>query len=238
MAMGDAPLMPADPEAVLRSRRARLLLVVAIAFGLLVASSTLTAVSGRPRSPSTGHVAYLLGLEAISLAVLWRVLEDHPAGWQGLRLADRWTALPISLGLAVGGWLAFYFVYVLLAVLAVALTGHPYRPIRPVTVLDLGLNAWTLALVLVNPFFEEWIVRGFVIREVDALTGAAWKAVAASVLLQVAYHTYQGPLPALSLAANFLVWSVYYARTRRILPVILAHLYLDLFALLSRAHFH
>ena len=100
----------------------------------------------------------------------------------------------------------------------------------------MGLNAWTLALVLVNPFFEEWIARGFVIREVEALTGKAGVAVAASVLLQAAYHTYQGPVLTVAVAANFLVWSLFYARSRHILPVILAHLYLDVFALVARAY--
>lgn len=236
MAAAGAPLSPADLEEARRSRRARLLLVLVVAFGLLIASSTYTAIRGRHRPPDTAGTIFLLCLEIISLALFWRVLEDHPAGWKDLKLDGGWTTLPISLGLAVAGWFAFYLAFVLFAVVSAILTGHPYTPHRPVTLLDQGLTAWIVALVLLNPFFEEWIVRGFVIREVEALSGQLWKAVAASVLIQVAYHTYQGPLNALALAANFLVYSLYYARTRRILPVILAHFYVDAFALLATSH--
>jgi hypothetical protein len=54
--------------------------------------------------------------------------------------------------------------------------------------------------------------------------------------LQTSYHLYQGLQNVPSLAVSFLILSVYYARCGRILPVILAHLYFDLFALLRSGH--
>ena len=99
-----------------------------------------------------------------------------------------------------------------------------------------GLDrGWSLPLLLVyaliNPLKEEPIARAFVMSEVRFLTGRSWVAVTASVGLQVSYHFYQGILAALSYIALFLVFALCYSRTRLILPIILAHLYFDLFAL-------
>ncbi len=57
-----------------------------------------------------------------------------------------------------------------------------------------------------------------------------------SVALQTSYHLYQGLAHAISLAGFFLVLSIYYSRCGRIFPVILAHLYFDVFVLLRSAH--
>jgi membrane protease YdiL (CAAX protease family) len=87
---------------------------------------------------------------------------------------------------------------------------------------------WAVAL---NPFHEELLVRAFLITEMEALYHSTLLAVLVSVSLQTSYHLYQGPQAALSHVPTFLVFSWYYVRTRRILPVILAHLLLDASAL-------
>jgi len=66
-------------------------------------------------------------------------------------------------------------------------------------------------------------------------TGSAALAVAASVGLQTAYHLYQGAPNALAAGAGFLLYACFYARFRRILPVILAHACWDLLVVLHRA---
>jgi hypothetical protein len=53
-----------------------------------------------------------------------------------------------------------------------------------------------------------------------------------SVLLQTGYHVYQGIPTMLLISSTFFIFSLYYATTRRALPIILAHLYLDLVGLL------
>lgn len=68
--------------------------------------------------------------------------------------------------------------------------------------------------------------------EVGQMTGSATLAVIGSTGLQTVYHLYQGVLPALSLGCGFLLLSIYFARRRRIVPVVLAHLYFDVIALL------
>jgi len=96
------------------------------------------------------------------------------------------------------------------------------------------LTVLYMAAMIINPFFEELIVRAFTMTEVLALSGRPWLAVAASVLLQFSYHLYQG-VPAMFLLCLFLVFSIYFFKTRRIFPLILAHMIFDLGSMLRYA---
>jgi membrane protease YdiL (CAAX protease family) len=60
-------------------------------------------------------------------------------------------------------------------------------------------------------------------------------AVIVSVIVQMSYHLYQGLLSGLALTLLFTMFSIYFVRARRIVPVILAHLCLDLLFLFRGA---
>jgi len=96
-----------------------------------------------------------------------------------------------------------------------------------------GITLPSLVYVLLNPFHEELVVRAFTISEVEYLTKRSSLAVIISVVLQTSYHLYQGLFTAWSYVPLFLVFSLYYVKWKRITPVILAHLYFDLWALLA-----
>ena len=66
--------------------------------------------------------------------------------------------------------------------------------------------------------------------ELKILTGSAALSIAASVGLQTLYHLYQGMLLALGEAALFLVFALYFNRSRNIMPVVLAHLLFDVWS--------
>ena len=72
------------------------------------------------------------------------------------------------------------------------------------------------------------------------LTNSTALAIIASVLFQVSYHFYQGFWTGLSHTGVFLVLSLYYAKTNRILAPILAHMIFDvsstLIYMLKSAH--
>ena len=78
----------------------------------------------------------------------------------------------------------------------------------------------------------EFYVRGFLQTR---LRQAAWNGLAIilfSTLLQTSYHLYQGLLACLSLAPGFLILAIYFQASRRLYPVIVAHLISDLIAML------
>jgi membrane protease YdiL (CAAX protease family) len=99
-----------------------------------------------------------------------------------------------------------------------------------------GFSIFQVPFGLVNPFYEELIVRGYMMTEIQALTGSALIAVIASTLFQASYHLYYGWWTALSLMFQFLVLAVYYARSRRALPLIVAHGVSDLMGIVHLAH--
>jgi membrane protease YdiL (CAAX protease family) len=83
--------------------------------------------------------------------------------------------------------------------------------------------------VLLNPFFEELIVRAYLMTEIVEITGSAPLAIVVSVGIQAVYHLYYGWLTAVALAFQFFVFGLYYARSRRALPIVVAHAAFDLY---------
>jgi len=131
--------------------------------------------------------------------------------------------------LLIGGWVAAHTgrslrgINALWSAKRAADSLHGIRPLAGVT-----LSVLVVVQVVVNPFFEELIVRAYAMTEVLGLTGSGALAVLVSVGVQTFYHLYQGIPLALAHGATFSVFSLYYLKTRRIAPVVLAHLYRDL----------
>jgi Type II CAAX prenyl endopeptidase Rce1-like len=90
-----------------------------------------------------------------------------------------------------------------------------------------------IPFILLNPFFEELIVRAYLMSEVVDLTGSPSLAVAMSVVVQFSYHLYYGWIGAITLSFQFLVLSLYYARSRRAVPIVVAHGVFDILGFLQ-----
>lgn len=89
----------------------------------------------------------------------------------------------------------------------------------------------------VNGFFEELFLCGYLIGSAAAFhQRAIWAGI--SMLLRFSYHTYQGPAGLVSIVMVGGLWTLYFLLARRLWPVIVAHICLDiagLWALLSQA---
>jgi membrane protease YdiL (CAAX protease family) len=81
--------------------------------------------------------------------------------------------------------------------------------------------------------FEELIVRGYLMSEIVDLGGSGVSAIFLSIAVQMSYHLYQGLANAIALTVVFAVYSIYFWKTRRIAPIIFAHLCMDAYALVS-----
>jgi membrane protease YdiL (CAAX protease family) len=131
-------------------------------------------------------------------------------------------------------YLGYYAVYVIAWYLSASITGHPIAvQANNVSFLREGNALILLVYALVNPCFEELIVRAYTMTELAAFKLPEGSIILLSVLLQAGYHLYQGAPAALLGSSLFFVFALYYAATRRALPIILAHLYFDLFALVG-----
>lgn len=205
------------------------ILVLWVAFSESTLSSLHMLVSGvtimdMPPGTSGQHDSLNILNQANALALLGYVLYANSARFTDLGLRwkarDAAMALPLLIVAEV-----FYDVLVPVVfwgtalfsgaeVMSPDLWAHAYPdPIMMVSVLRM----------LLNGFFEELIVRAYLMTAVHRLSGSMGLAIAVSVAVQVSYHFYQGAPVALCHVGWFLVLAVYYAKKRRILPVALAH---------------
>jgi membrane protease YdiL (CAAX protease family) len=170
--------------------------------------------------------------EGTSLAVLWYVLSGQSRSWKDIGWSVHWTDIPPTFGLLVISTIATYGAVLPVQLLYRAYTGHYLTPKPLQAMLGFGISVLSVAFVCLNPFFEELIVRAYTMSEIMNFSGSRTLAILVSVVIQMSYHTYQGFLSGVGLTATFLVFSIYFSRTRRIGPVVLAHLCLDGYALI------
>lgn len=226
------------PGASRRLRLLELMLICALAFGGSLIYSVGAVFTGEDVSDyheSGGIVRTIYGVveQASVLGLLVYVLFRQGRNLTNIGLSLSWKDVPRSIGLAlvaaVVTVLAEYGLYYGTSYLTGHRSGWRARNLGFLLGSRSPWSAlWLLINTLVNPWVEELLARAYIMSEVRWLTGRWWPAVFVSVALQSAYHLYQGVLPALSYAALFLTFALYYARTGRIFPVILAHLYFDL----------
>jgi membrane protease YdiL (CAAX protease family) len=229
-----------------RSRQFLLYGVLAIGFLLSVVHSVGVLFGWLHLHPAThgrllSHVIYqLVGLLALGFALRYQGRKFKGIGFF---IDPQLTEIGRALALFFG---VLFLQAILMAVLYVALS--PSVPwLREVArhgsfdqaaLFGTSANYLAVLVVFLNPFHEELLVRAFLITEVEGLYCSTTLAVTLSVALQTSYHLYQGLPAALIHIPTFLMFSWYYVRTRRILPVIIAHLIMDVLALGVYANRH
>jgi membrane protease YdiL (CAAX protease family) len=232
------------PALVLTDRQMRIfevILVCVIAFGANILSSIHSLSGNLFSSSSSGQYKWIYSIlrEGSCLGLLWYVLRRNGRTFYGLGLSWTRTDAGWSCLLYLGGSMASYAVYN-----AIYFTG--LTSVNDATsfahvgyyLFGSGIFFTTFLFQFLNPFYEELIVRAYVMTEARQLTNSVGKAVFISTALQTSYHFYQGAPAALAHAATFLIFSIFYAKTNRIAPVILAHLYMDIFSTLFFSFHH
>jgi membrane protease YdiL (CAAX protease family) len=175
---------------------------------------------------SDARVLTTVAVELVLALVMLPYLRRQ--GWHPRVVARSPERLDLArgFGVFVGAYLAIYIVYLALyfampgavATLRVArITGT----LSPLTV---------MIAAIINPVFEEFLWLGYAIPAVGARYGLR-TAIAASVVLRVAAHAYQGVLALVSILPVALVLTWYFTRTGRLWPVIVAHVLADGLAL-------
>ncbi|NJC69119.1 CPBP family intramembrane metalloprotease [Planosporangium thailandense] len=101
-------------------------------------------------------------------------------------------------------------------------------------------SAWWAIPVLVlsaaqNAVLEEVVVVGYLLTRLRQLGWSAVAAVAASALLRGSYHLYQGFGAFVGNAVMGVVFALFFRRTRRVAPLIVAHTILDVVSFVGYA---
>ena len=89
-----------------------------------------------------------------------------------------------------------------------------------------------------NGFAEEVVVVGFMLTRLAQLGWTKERALIASATLRGSYHLYQGFG---GFAGNFvmgLIFGWWFQRTRRVLPLVIAHFLLDAFSFIGYVYLH
>lgn len=104
---------------------------------------------------------------------------------------------------------------------------------------NLAANWWTVpvlaGLAVMNGVLEEVVMLGFLFTRWLQKGWAVWVVVAASALIRGAYHLYQGFGGFLGNVVMGLVFGWLYLRWRRVGPLVVAHVILDLVSFIGYA---
>jgi membrane protease YdiL (CAAX protease family) len=202
-------------------------IVVLTAFGgsALYSIASIGRVSTAPILTDASLIG-LLFQEIVLLLVLGVFLRsrDWSLARCGLRISWRLAA--------EGVWLALVITGACLAVEWLAVLVDPTIAKSAAAVNVLGnVSMGVAALVsIVNPFFEETILCGYVITVLGARY-KPWVAINVSTAIRVLCHLYQG-VRVITIIPIGLIFGIYFVRTRQLWPILVAHALLDFFGLL------
>ena len=176
---------------------------------------------------------YILGIVRKSPLFSFSATSSSRTARRFRDIGFHWSLRDAGLGIvvAVAAYISYVIGYFTLQVIHSALFGS-FIPQTPDTKIFGHMGFAAVPFVLINPFFEELLVRAYLMTEIIALTRSSTLAVAVSVALQFSYHLYYGWWTALSMAFSFLIFALFFAASRRALPIITAHALFDLYALL------
>lgn len=214
------------------SWRTEISLTMLMAFGWFVFTSLTVAVFPSPAPALTQtDLRWLLWFELSMLVPVTAFLALRGWRWQDICPAPEprdavFTPLLVVATVLLGG----------VAMLLASGLGLDVPDTEVVVPVQGGLGwATVVAVSLVNGFYEEALVCGYLMTALNRGAGSPWVAIHASTLLRLAYHLYQGSLAAVSIIPTGLLFAWFYARTGRLWPLIVAHVLLDIWALGAHA---
>ncbi|MGG1555103.1 CPBP family intramembrane glutamic endopeptidase [Paenibacillus ferrarius] len=162
--------------------------------------------------------------ELVALILLGVSLKSQRRGFKEFGFTFKLS----DLGYAV----LLYFLFYVLEIVVFLFIPHLNSEPQNVEFLKRDITLFYFLFILVNPFFEEVIVRAYGITEFLHFFKKEEIAVLVSTLLQTSYHLYQGVIPAIINGLLFFIFSIFFAKKRRIIPIILVHGFFDIYAML------
>lgn len=102
---------------------------------------------------------------------------------------------------------------------------------------NLAENWWTVPVLigyaLMNGVLEEVVMIGFFFNRAAALAWRPWLIVVSSAVIRGGYHLYQGFGGFVGNLVMGLVFGLVYLRVKRVMPLVVAHVILDLVAFIG-----
>ena len=232
---------PAAVPARTRRLQAEVLIVLGLSLGQsavyalvsLIAKLTAGPLSGQQTAmnPSTSPRPWLdltYQLLGIGFALMPVVLALWLLHGRPIRRPGRDLAVGAGLAALIGlPGLGFYLV------------GRALGITTEIVASAMTLHSWTvpvlILLALKNGLLEEVVVVGYLMERLRDLGWKPWATIATSAVLRGSYHLYQGIGPFFGNLVMGLVFGWWYHRTRRVMPLVVAHTILDVVAFVGYA---
>ena len=196
-------------------------IVIFITLGNLIISSTSAIIShistDRALNLNFQEFSGLLTYEILTLCLVFLFLKAR--GW---KIKD--FNLDISLNLIGAGVVIFAIDYILVQIIATILIRLNII-IYPQLTCSLSILE-ILAVSIINPIFEEIIVIGYVFKALEEKY-RGWLIIIISTLIRLSYHTYQGSIIIAGILPMGILFSLFYWRSKKLFPLIIAHGLLD-----------
>jgi len=215
-----------------RRRLVDLGLVLLIAIIPLIATALYALYVPIVGTSSNTNMRFVSGLvhEIGALTLLACLLSRQNRSIKEIGLGFRWTDILKAIGLFIIAMIAYLLSYSVINASYHSWTREYIHFRDPAIIFGKPSAVLLFLYILAAPLFEEIIVRGYLMTELSGFSCPMWLAAMASVVLQTSYHLYYGFAGALLLGSGFAVLAIYFARSKRLMPVILAHFLWDLTA--------
>lgn len=200
--------------------------MVLVCFGWFIVGSLESVSSWRPGSATgfsnnafDGMLATELIFASMAMLLLWgrsyplHMLYPHPS-WRGV-LDGALICVCAVLGHSL---------------VVVLLPQYATTPIEEMLASTKVSWSSTIPFMVVNGIYEEVFLLGYLMRGLRRYGASTSLGIA--LLVRLMYHTYQGPVGVVSVMAVGLVFGLYFQRKGQLFPVVLAHIAIDLKAIL------
>jgi membrane protease YdiL (CAAX protease family) len=196
-------------------------LITGLCFGWAIAVSSFIALSGfKGHGFTDARMAASIALELIVASLALFLLHRRGYWIGGLYPAP--SIAGVLLGTAL--YVAAAFAGSMLAMPVAAMAA--WNPVdRFLKGLHLSLEV-VVPAAIVNGAYEEIFLLGFLQRTLRP--HGASMALGIPLLVRVLYHTYQGPVGAVSVFGYGLIVGLFYLRTQALFPVVFAHILGDI----------
>ncbi|WP_375003480.1 CPBP family intramembrane glutamic endopeptidase [Aeromicrobium sp. CTD01-1L150] len=160
----------------------------------------------------------------LALYLLWR---DDPKLVRGMGLTDARPVRAMSHGLLLAAVIGLPGIGVYFGGRALGVTAE-------ILTVPENVYWWTIVILVLaalqNALLEEVVMVGYLFTRLGQLGWGRWQIIVTSAALRATYHLYQGFGQAVGNFVMGLVFGWWYLRTRRVLPLVIAHTVLDVFA--------
>jgi membrane protease YdiL (CAAX protease family) len=210
------------------STKIEFIFVTGLSFGYFMLSSIAYFITPPSSAPITqNHISSLIIYEATILFVVLWFLKQR--GW----IYNDFKLRPSIKNTGYGILLAFcaYISYIMLCSLVSFMSPAFFKAISQSSLATNDISfANILAVSIINPFFEELLVVGYVITVLKKVKSTTY-AVNTSVAIRLVYHLYQGPLGVIAIIPVGLIFAYWYAKKEVLWSVIIAHSLFDFIGL-------